>query len=1231
MKFKQLFAVCCSIIACNLFADDLALWQEIPRNFLSGFAQANYKEVPLREFLIEDKLYIPKPYHNYQNNHPRILDINNSIQIKKRFFPYKNWADTIIFRAQLNQNAPNSTFISEETRSEIAKYSAVAYYLNPSEIYLNKAKQALLSIAPTEPPISAEGGYHNQGWGDWMQAAEALRNYAVAYDILYNYFSEAEKIQIEKLLSAQIEQIYQYFDHIPTSLESVDLAIGLGIPKNNHVIDIACGVATACLVLDNPRAEIWLDKALDELGKGLGQILSDGSYTEGAYYAQFVASRFFQFAFYYQNATGINLHRLDRIRKFSEWLLDIEYSDGSVPMWDDAMPDRYFYLPLMVGDSDYSEYFAEKFYRTPENYATSDSRLVDALFIFDSKIKPVRYCNKTKFYPNGGQYIFQNNEIESLLLAEKEKTFTKHDHIDPLEFTFYAYGKPMLIDSGYGFDGVNDKNRDWFISPEANNIPLINGFGPDQNPIWGDDNYISVSHEYRGENISSAQANTTYQETKLSRMAILPNSNYMIIIDSLSSENLQRFSIPWQGLGELSLLEENIAYWHQDEANLKIKFIINKDASLRYRMGLNSFAENRSPHFSAEYALSPQNSAKIISIILPENSKSKAVIEEIYPNSKKETTAYKIKRNYSEDFLILARAEWQYKEFSGDAEIAFIQPDLQTILLKNATWLKINGEYVFTSEAKIDLILEYKNLWKGQIENPKKCFVRFYPNPLPAAVFNDNKLIDFLRTDNFVEMKIASGSFSFNKTFKEDTYEISKQYYPILFKLQTGLVQYPQNLSEAEKNQLRNEIVQYSVDKFGQLDSLNFQNSFRKTYGFTTGILSNLWDAEENFGFSLPQKFEITREIANKKVTFKQSGRVGANGIKSYYNLLKFDNEIYLSRFTPFENYQLNRFDFYQPNLQILTQWQKFQSEDSFLFQTNKKIYQQNYSVNYFDSKNEKWQEIAYINRYQRYNVRFSEDKDQNHQYDLHSFTRIKNMQFDSKIRIAKQVENIHLRQNLIFSNHHQVSSGFAWNENEYEISGSLYSDFHNLHSSLNLDYSDSLRFYSQQNFFWENQEYFLRVSNNQDLKINFGWNGNISEVDCNLALATDGEYSSYASFQVNNDLAFANAFKYDFSERIVPYLSFGIASYWQNYYWLEAGVIHDGEKYLPISEIVAQLQYNNKKLCDFRIYTAWNKNKIDELNFEISNSDNKLSPGINIKLRDGEISRAEGFIGWNF
>ena len=1230
MKSKQLFAVCCSIIVCNLFAENIALWQEIPRNFLSGFAQANYKEVPLREFLIEDKLYIPQPSYKYNKSHPRILDIDNSIQIKKRFYPFKNWADEIISRAQTNQYAPNSTFISEESRSEIAKYSAVAYYLNPSENFLEKAKLALLNIAPTVPPISAEGGYHNEGWGDWMQAAEALRNYAVAYDILYNLFSESEKTQIENSLSAQIEQIYQYFDHFPTSLQSADLAIGLGIPKNNHVIDIACGVATACLVIDTPKTDLWLDKALNELGKGLGQILADGSYTEGAYYAQFIASRFFQFAFYYQNATGINLHQLDRIRKFSEWLLDIEYSDGSVPMWDDAMPDRYFYLPLMVRNSDYSEYFAEKFYRVYKNYSTPDSRIVDSFFSFDSQIKPVKYSNKTKFYPDGGQFIFQNGTIESLLLAEKEKTFTKHDHIDPLEFTFYAYGKPLLIDSGYGLDGVNDKNRDWFISPEANNIPLVNGFGPDQNPIWGDDNYISISHEFRGDNISIVQANTKYRATELSRMAILPTSNYMIIIDSLASDNLQRFSIPWQGLGELFLLEENIAYWKQDKVNLKIKFISKKGASLRYRTGINSFLGSRS-HSSAEFALSPCNGAKIVSIILPENSENKIILEQIFPNSEKEITAYKIKQNCNEDYLVLSDAKWEYKNYSSDAEIAFIQPDEQTILLKNATWLKINGEYVFRSEAEIDLILELQNSWQGQIENPHKCYIKFFPNPLPVAVFNNNKLIEFLKTADFVEMKIASGSFSFNKTIQDERSEISKQYYPILSKLQTGLGQYPTNLNAAEKNQLRNEIIQYSVAELGKLDSLNLQNAFRKTYGFTTGILSNLWDAEENFGFSLPQKFEISREIANSKVTFKQSGRIGAKGITSYYNMLNIDNEIFLSRFTPFEDYQLNRFDLYQPNLQILMQWQKFQSDNSYLFQSNKKIYQHNYSVNYFSSKNEKWQELAYKSRNQRYIMRLSEDNEKKYRCNMHSFMHFENIQFDNKMEIAEQIEKIFLSQNFTFGNHQQVTSGFDWDENDYDISASLYSEYKNLRSLIILNYSDSLNFLSQHNYYWKKQEYFLKISNNQEIKANLGWNGNISAAGCRLALATDGECSSNIDLPITDNLSFANVLQYDFEKQIVSNLTFGMAGYWQNYYWLEAGVLHNGERYFPISEFVAQLQYNYKKICDLRIFTAWYNNKVEELNFEISNSKNKLSPGIKIKVKDGEVSSAEGYMSWNF
>ena len=1233
MKSKWLLILCNIIIAFSLTAEQIPLWQEIPRNFFEGILKANYKQVPLREMLIEDKIYIPLPQKKLDSTHPRLLPIDNSVQIKKQFSPYKGWAKEIIFRAETNYIDPASSLINETKRSEFAKYAAFSYYLTGKAQYLDDVKLALINISPTLPPQSAEGGIFNEGWGDWMQAAEALRNFALAYDLTYDNYSIAEKGKIENSLSEQTEQIYQHFSHFPTSFKSRDLAIGLGIPKNNHIIDITTGVITVALVIDSPRSRLWLETALDELGKGLGQILPDGSYTEGGYYAQYIASRLFQFALYYDNAAGVNIHKIPRIKKFTQWLLDIERNDGSVPMWDDAMPDRYFYLPMMVGPSSQSNFFAAKFYGNPDNYETNDSRLIEAFCAFDAQIQPQQFPRESKYYLDGGQLLFQNQNIEALLLAEPENSFSKHDHIDPLSFTFSAYDQHFLIDSGYGLDGVNDKNRDWFISPEANNLPLVNSFGPDQNPIWGDSNLISVSHKYSSDNITTAQVNSHYRQADISRTAILPKADYMIIIDSLDSNEMQRYSIPWQGRGDFRFVSDDTAQWRQDTAKLNLKFISNQAGELRYRLGLNSYGIGDGIHQTAEYALKPTKSAKVISLILPENIENKLMVEEIFPQSSKSVQAYQIRSGLDEDFIILAESAWSYRDFASDAKFAFIQNDFYpSLLLKEVSWLEYNGEKIFTSDAKIDLVIELQSHWKGEIENPGKGQISFYPPKSTTALFIDNKLEEFEMIGEKVIFGSASGIFSFNTTVKKEAEVLSKPYYPILFKLQTGLYGNSEGLTRLEENQLRNEIVQYTMQELDLIDEQYMSNSFKKIYGLATGILDNLWDAEDDFGFSLPQIFQLDRVVNHKKISYQESGRIGGNGFTAYFQNLNIADKLYLSRQTPFSEYQLNRMDYYHENGSIFSQWQNYDGAESYLVSTRQNW--QNHKLSlalYGDEEDETWQEIGYSGKAQSHKIRMEQFPQNSTNYQLDSDLHSAIYQLNSSVVYQDEIEEVDLNQNIYLSPQMQFHTRVNWLDEKYNYYGSIYGKIKNLYSTVDFLYQDSLRFSTKNSYRQNGQVWSWELQNLEELSSLFNWQGAIFHSDCELSWDSAGDLATTINLPVEHNLAFTCQNRYDWKNGENGYISLGTALYADNYYWINLGCEKLDDEYLPLLEFVSKFRYAQKNFCDLRIYTNWLKYDLNDLVFELENDQGNWSPGIKITIDEGDVTNGEGYVSWWF
>jgi hypothetical protein len=361
--------------------DQKPFLKQIGKEFLLGILQANYRETPIDEILPVNQVPIGNILLPPNKTHPSLLfkpEKISSIRNHRFRQPYSEWADNII-EAALALNYPaDSPLLFELTRSKIAKLNAFAYFLTQNDSYLNEATCALKYIGETKPPDTAEGGKPGVCWGDWMQAAEALQNYAVAYDLVYSELGEGQIIFIEDRLAAKTDQIYKNFTRIPGSMNSTDLAIGFGIPKNNHIIDISCGVATVAMVLDHQNSEKWFKAAIAELQSGLAFILTDGSYREGAYYARFVVSRMFPFFFYLYNVTNENLFEHPFINRLNRWLINLEKSDGTVPDFDDAYLEKLLYQPIAVGLSPSGKELRYLFEKNINRFSRLDANFVEA-------------------------------------------------------------------------------------------------------------------------------------------------------------------------------------------------------------------------------------------------------------------------------------------------------------------------------------------------------------------------------------------------------------------------------------------------------------------------------------------------------------------------------------------------------------------------------------------------------------------------------------------------------------------------------------------------------------------------------------------------------------------------------------------------------------------------------------------------------------------------------------
>ncbi len=909
----------------NLFASDENIFLEIPKNFFKGVLEANYKETPFDEFLPINSVAIPQPNYPVKKEHPSLLFKRDDIHIIKsrlRREPYRSWGENMIDLALSFNYDLTSPLLYELRRSEAAKANAFAYFLTSKNEFLETAKLALLNIGDTFPPTTPEGQESQVGWGDWMRAAQALKNFAVAYDLIYWEFNDDQREIIENQLIEQVKQLHRNFRKFPNNLSRNEIALGIGIPQNNHIIEIASGVATVALIVEHKLAKRYFDDAVNELQHGLAMIEVDGSYREGAYYGRYVASILFPFAHYLNNSTDTNILKVPQLKKFIRWLIDIEKSDGSVPLFDDAFHHYSLFQPLGSGLTEYENELIFLYEENKENFRDSDLIYIDVFCGFDDRTFPIKPdYDPAIYYPDGGMSIFRGEEnIYALFLGEPgRKNDTHHDHFEPGAFSLSAFNKDFLIDSGYGIKGVNDVNRNWFTSAQAHNIPLVNGLGPNLNPVWGDDLKSEMYDYFGSKQISGSVIRSNYRGTNITRSIWFANQRYFVVVDEFESDTKKRYSIPWHGLGMFERINQTSAKWVQETSCLDVEFISKDDNALliTQKTGLHTKRVFNNEHQILETKLRPSKENKFISIFIPNQ-----ISEDQIHASKTETSSNGIvnariiedQYNNWKDYIILADSVWECTNVSSDADIAFFHKNefdkVEYLTAKNVTFFKIDNEYIFTSEKPIDIILNLAgNGWFGYLssQHTRSNFIEFYPQYTLGFMIFNNKVVEFDVLDSASLFATdESGIFDFhpsqNRTF---TTEKFKPYYPILSSLNVSQDPHSdiEHMNNFEKVQLRNEITKITTEAtLNNADSL-LNYSLKNMYGITAGIINCAWSASESFILNLPQTFKLERNIAGKEVSYFEEGHITDKGISTKFHRLEIENTLYFQQENYFEDH----------------------------------------------------------------------------------------------------------------------------------------------------------------------------------------------------------------------------------------------------------------------------------------------------------------------------------------
>jgi len=1246
--------------------------QEASENFLLGILKADYRENPVNELLALKRIPLPHPNLG-KVQHPCLLfnsGNKHKILSRKHQQPYQEWANDLIYSTTSNLADPTSLNLTEKKRSKIAKLNAFSYFLTGNNTFKVEAQKALANIAPTLPQQTPEGGEMGYGWEDWMNAATALKQYAVAYDLLYHELNLEERDFIISRLADQTNQMYRNMTRLPKSFEKIEISTGLGIPKNNHIIDISTAVITVAMILDHPRAQDWLDRGLDELEGGLALINSDGSYREGYYYGEFIASRIYQLAVYFKNKFGENLLEIPHLDRFTRWLIDLEKPDGSSPLFDDAFNKHYLYQPLGVGLSPQSKELQYLFEHNLDKHRYSNPLFVESFTAYNSKIRAIQPNYKPLIiYPKGGNVILRNSHlIYGSVLAEPGRPFTtKHDHIEPGAFTLNAFGKNFLIDAGYGSKGVNDINRSWFTSSRAHNIPLVNGLGPDQNPVWGDDLGSEFSNEFGYNEIATVKVKSAYREAQIERTLLFAQQSYFVILDSLASDEEKWFTIPWHGRGQLNHTGINSYTWQQGETSLQAEFLGLENLRVNQAMKLDSYDISQ-PNNSLAVHLPQNSSTELLSLFIPKSDHLPKITAINLPIiTEGSAIAKRLEAAGWEDILVLADSPWETDRLKSNASFAlYHNGQTKYIYLKSASSCYIDDELIFSSENKINLLLYLEPTgWSGLIDLPKTAQdlaypIKLYPQLNPGNLLIDDVIADYIWDDGINFFLTEDAVFSSGKNTSDQILNNgSRENISILQELQYSAdpEQELELMSEGDRTHLRNEILDIlartGVEELNQLIGKN--RFLQHLYGIALGISTSMWDAEESVAFNLPQSFQIEREILGEKISYREQGKISDKGITPNYQELIIKGKLRMQLINDLKKQHELDLELKYKDYLFYSNWNHYKKLNSYDFELRRNQNCSNWfsklNFNEFDQQNNQQAGFSRNNYFARlahyqpwssndYNKWFLNGGISSKKLQNRFGVEILNIdnessKFSDLVKMANYNQSYKLSAKIILGsevNYENYNAGTGLNFNQSIT-----------HTTENNLFRSRLRHYSTQNdkawklileerFFW----YSWKIS----------WIADLQEKSYSkLGIEKHGTFFGMGNW-VDSRGVLSNNIRYNFADNLsfnasqtLDILNEQLKQVSAGFYFFdnwqlgnEFSLNREDQNwligYLGIVGFPVTANDGFKVSCQT---CYWENGKLDSYMIRLEQYGRNISPGIFISRDDREFLRCEGYITWHF
>ncbi|MHC4119819.1 MAG: heparinase II/III domain-containing protein [Planctomycetota bacterium] len=378
----------------------------------------------------------------------------------------------------------------------------LAYRMTGEKRYAEKLRQALLHHGKLSRWAGDAG--HDPPWQSELNTARFCFGYAVGYDCIADFLSEADRVTIaESMVRLGIGPTLNDWVLGEKRIHALD-----SMGHNWWSVCVAmAGLASLSLVDDEPQAQAWVEQVSDSFGEWFyysGNILqnkstnfdAEGAFYESVNYADYALREYLLFRLAYSNTyPGSKPPEIALLDKAGNFFIDTCYptSDSvlTANFGDSSLTSDGARTLRLLGANGYE---ADKYrwYVSRTNPGLDDP-IALVCCQTDGKASIPEDMPHSAIYSDIGWATMRSSwQDDATMLAVKSGFAWNHAHPDSGSFILFHAGKPLIIDSG-NCSYSRREYTSYYRQSKAHNVILHNGQAQNPEDCGGGDRGVATS------------------------------------------------------------------------------------------------------------------------------------------------------------------------------------------------------------------------------------------------------------------------------------------------------------------------------------------------------------------------------------------------------------------------------------------------------------------------------------------------------------------------------------------------------------------------------------------------------------------------------------------------------------------------------------------------------------------------------------------------------------------